>query len=154
MGTSGGATGSSTSGSTSGSATVSFVNDVMPIFQMSCATGGLTCHGDPNVTTQKELMRPYLGPPTGSASTTLILAGLVGKASAEDPTMPLVTAGDSTKSFLQYKMDGTQNTLAADCTTGDYGSCGLLMPETNAEPLPQATLDTVRAWINQGALNN
>ena len=63
--------------------------------------------------------------------------------------MPLVTAGDPTRSFLMLKMDGTQDTQANACTAGEMGSCGLSMPYGTL--LDQGTRDRVRAWIAMGA---
>jgi len=67
-----------------------------------------------------------------------------------------VTAGDPTKSFLMYKMDGTQDTLSAQCMPGELMAtpyCGLVMPY-GAVPIAQPLRDKVRAWITQGAKNN
>ncbi len=133
-----------------------FAADVLPIFQASCAAGGAGCHGDPSVTTAGTQSRPFLGMPSpaalpgaGSSAASAIFNGLVGKASAEDPSMPLVTAGDPTRSFLLLKMDGTQDTQASACAAGEMGSCGLSMPFGSM--LDQGTRDRVRAWIAMGA---
>jgi len=100
-------------------------------------------------------MRPYLGPATGTYTAMMISTIITGleQPSAEDPAMKLVTPSDPTMSFLLYKMNGTQGTL--NCSNGDFaGTCGLLMPYTMTNPLPQATRDTVQAWITEGAPNN
>lgn len=133
-----------------------FTADVLPIFQASCAAGGVGCHGDPSVTSAGNQSRPFLGMPSpaalpaaGSSAASTILAGLVGKASLEDPSMPLVTAGDPTRSFLMLKMDGTQDTQTNACTAGEMGSCGTSMPFGTL--LDQGTRDRIRAWIAMGA---
>jgi hypothetical protein len=159
---SGSGTASGSSGTTSGSS-VLFASDVYtPIFQASCSLGGAACHGDPSVATVSGLKRPYLGPSTGTASATTIGTVLeaLAQPSSEDPSMPLVTPGDPTKSYLMYKMEGTQATLASSCQAGDdnggvagMGQCGLAMPETGTI-LAQNLLDTVRAWVTEGAPNN
>jgi hypothetical protein len=152
-----GTTGSTGSGSgTTGSSgatgtTVSFSSTIVPIFQSNCTTGGIACHGDPGVTTQAQ-KRPYLGPQAGAtvpaATLATIGAGLM-VSSAEDPSMPLVSPGSDTNSFLMHKVDNTLGSL--DCSKGDDdGTCGLAMPYT-AAMLPQTTRDTIRAWINGGA---
>jgi hypothetical protein len=166
---SGSTSGSSSSGNSSGSsssgggsnAAVSFAADVAPIFQTNCSAGGTTCHGDPSVTSNQSLGdRQYLGPVAGSgtytsAVITQVLADIVNVKSFEDLTMNVVTPGDATKSFLMYKMDGTQDMLDAQCTTGKLTPpCGLLMPWASTTVLPQTQRDTVRSWINQGAKNN
>jgi hypothetical protein len=132
---------------------VSFSSEVLgPIFQTSCSASGIACHGDPTVTNAPNQMRPYLGPPSGQADAATIIAALM-KPSSEDPSMPLVTPGDPTMSYLMQKMDNTLSTL--DCSKGDdMGSCGLYMPFTTPCCLPQSTRDTVRAWIAEGAPNN
>jgi hypothetical protein len=137
-------------------ASVSFAQDVMPIFQHSCATGGAMCHGDPSVATDGQGTggnRAYLGPPYVAGDPTSILAGLVGQPSFEDPSMNVVTAGSPETSYLMLKMDGALAPLAAACASGDLGKCGAAMP-LSEQPLPQAIRDTVRSWIAQGALNN
>jgi hypothetical protein len=139
-----------------GSGSVSFANDVLiPIFQVSCSMGGSTCHGDPSVATLPVLKRPYLGPASGTADAATIetiLCGLMQPA-AEDPSMPMVSPGSDTNSFLMHKMDDTQGTL--DCSAGDdSGNCGAFMPNMAVTILPQTKRDTVRAWINEGAPNN
>ncbi|MGA7121677.1 MAG: hypothetical protein WBY94_16340 [Polyangiaceae bacterium] len=172
-GTSGSSSGSKSGGSSSGNssgssssgggsnAAVSFAADVAPIFQMNCSAGGATCHGDTSVSSNQSLgNRQYLGPAPGSgtytsAVITQVLGDILNVKSFEDLTMNVVTPGDATKSFLMYKMDGTQDMLDAQCTTGKLQpACGLLMPWASATVLPQAQRDTVRSWINQGAKNN
>jgi hypothetical protein len=107
--------------------------------------------------------RDYLGPATGtfsSAVTTQVLGAMLNKPSLEDPSMNVVTPGDSTKSFLMYKVDSNAagdpllSSLTTGCAAGDLGNCGTGMPYPGATLLPQATRDTIRSWINQGAQNN
>ncbi len=154
-GSTGSATGSSATGSagTTGSG-VSFASTIVPIFQANCSMDGIGCHGDPGVTSLMPT-RPYLGPPAPDtvpqATLATIYSGLM-VSSGEDPTMPLVSPNSDTNSYLMHKMDGTISSL--DCSKGDdQGSCGLPMPYT-ATMLPQSTRDTIRSWINAGALEN
>jgi hypothetical protein len=134
---------------------VSFRADVLPIFRLSCAVSGANCHGDPGVT---QSGRPYLGSMDGGVDAETIIEQIVGKKSAEDPSMALVAPGDAANSFLMHKMDGDQDTLTQECATSAYSAayphCGQMMPPTSAMPLPGATRDTVRAWIEQGAKSN
>lgn len=132
--------------------TVSFANQIMPVFQASCGIAGATCHGNPNVAS---MGRPFLDYPDGGANAGMVLAAIVGKPSTEDPQMDVIKAGDPANSFLMHKLDGDQCTLAAACAKGGspYPDCGLQMPYSSP-PLDQATRDTIRRWIAQGASNN
>jgi hypothetical protein len=138
---------------------VTYANDVRPLFQHSCALGGAACHGDPTVATVIQPPRPFLGYVDGGPDSAVVLEGLVGKKSAEDPAMVLVAAadggGDPGKSFLMHKMDGDQCVFAAACAAGDsgYPMCGVSMPMASGL-LDEPTRDLVRRWIAQGAKNN
>ncbi len=123
--------------------TVSFRNDVTPLFNASC--GAATCHGSATSA------RVFLGSNTASTGDpSAIRTGLVGVNSSALPTMPFVTAGDPKTSFLQHKIDGDLCTLAPQCTDGD---CGSTMPE--GKPLIAVSdRDTIRRWIAQGAVDN
>jgi hypothetical protein len=144
----------------------------MPIFQSNCAVGGTgnmaQCHADPGVAQPMGGAagggsRQYFGPPAPASYTSslaMIYAGLVGAPSTEDLTMNVITAGDPTKSFLWYKITGTQGTLDAtnSCSRGDLASCGSAMPlpltGVNVVLLPQTEQDKICNWIVQGAKNN
>jgi hypothetical protein len=139
-------------------APVSFMGKVLPTFQHSCAVGGTTCHGDS--TGSPAAGKPYLAEPLGNdaglGDPTMILMGIVGVKSVEDPMMDVIHAGDPTNSFLMHKMDGDQGTLSRQCVAMASGTtvlCGLSMPFGNL-PLDCATRDAVRAWIKQGAMSN
>ena len=78
--------------------------------------------------------------------------------------MNLVTAGDTSDSFLWHKVVGDQNTLAADCAMATMACddctastpCGGLMPylgEALEVAAPQY-LCTIESWISEGAPNN
>jgi hypothetical protein len=137
---------------------VSFKGEVAPIFQASCATGGMSCHAAGSNPTPMQL---FLGGPAMTPE--MVRSRIVGQASGENPRMSLVAAGDPAASFLMHKMDNDQCTLAADCKVSVYATaypnCGALMPQpvppaTTSDVLPPAQRDTVRAWIKQGAQNN
>lgn len=119
---------------------VSLRSDVIPIFQASCATAG-TCHGAPSG------IEIYLAVDASKASD--LRKRTVGVASEELSSMPYVTAGDPTRSYLMHKLDGDQGTLQC---TGSIG-CGDQMPR-EAPPLDGASRDRIRAWIAQGALDD
>ena len=63
---------------------------------------------------------------------------LVGIASVQVPALNRVTAGDADNSYLVHKLEGTQ-------------SVGSQMP-FGGTPLEQATLDAIRQWIDDGAV--
>jgi hypothetical protein len=139
-------------------ANVSFANDVVPIFQPSCGTSGAICHGsstvtDPAVTAEP---RPFLGPAFGKQSLQMLKTihdGIVGVLSNEDPSMNYVTAGDTSHSFLWFKITGQEDQLTASCTNPAFAMCGLAMPFQGA-PLSPDELSIIEGWIQQGALNN
>lgn len=110
---------------------VSLARDVQPIFDRQC----VTCH-------------LYESPQGG-----LILeagdthAQTVGVPST-DSKLPRVSPGDPERSYLMYKLRGTQ--LAV-------GGKGAQMPfnaETGSSKLPKDELDLIEAWIRAGAPNN
>ena len=156
----GGGGGSSGSGAV---ANPSFKTDIMPIFHQSCTISS-ECHGQPNNSAEANL---YLGNnfQEGDNTTDTIMmtyTGLVGAIAVEDPKMPLVTAGDPSKSYLIHKLNGDQGNFASDCTAAmkcpapdcDMSNpCGIQMPKT-AAALDSATIATVTNWIMQGAKNN
>jgi hypothetical protein len=143
-------------------ANVSFSSQVVPIFQQSCGTSGAICHGSTTVTTAMQ-PRPFLGLPFGTPSTQTLQSihdGIVNTLSNEDPTMNYVTAstdggarGDTSQSFLWFKVTGQEDQLNASCTNPAFMMCGLAMPYQGA-PLTVDELSIVEGWIQQGALNN
>lgn len=134
---------------------VSYAASVQPVFNASCAIAGATCHGDPN-TNAMATGQVYLGNEAGGADAGLVLMGLVGKPSAEDPQMDLVAPGDPAHSFLMHKLDGDQCIYAAQCNATKnpvFTNCGLQQPY-NSGVLDLATRDAIRRWIAQGAQND
>jgi len=110
--------------------------DVLPIFQNSCSANA-TCHGSANG------IEVFL---TGGD----VHHRIVSVPSSELTTMPYVTPGDPTNSYLMHKVDGTLDGFGPHCAKGD---CGLRMPKGEA-PLAPSDRDVIRAWIEQGALDN
>jgi len=104
---------------------VSFAADVQPIFTANC----VACHT------------------TGAASAGLDLsaghayANTVNVMSGEIPAVKRVLPGDLANSYLYRKI------------TNAPGIIGQPMP-FGAFPMPQAQIDTIGAWILEGALNN
>jgi hypothetical protein len=102
----------------------------------------------------------------------------------EESCMPFITAGDPTKSYLMHKMDGDESCTLSCCTANNRavmaaegaqgtpitgsGWCGTFMPyqvmllpagpvcggTTDCTKPAAFARDTVRAWIEQGAMNN
>lgn len=132
--------------------TVSFAADILPIFQPSCGIAGSTCHG----TTSSEQEGLFLGSIDGGTDASLVLQGIVGVTSVEDPQMVIVKAGDPSNSYMMHKLDGDQCTQAAACNAvpnNQYPNCGSQMPYSSPA-LDEPTRDTIRRWIAQGAQNN
>lgn len=93
------------------------------VFSVSCAISG--CHGGGTVQQGLRL------DPGFSA------ANLINVASPQDATLIRVIPGNPSGSFLIQKLEGTQ-------------TVGILMPAFSP-PLPQATIDVIRQWIQNGA---
>jgi hypothetical protein len=149
--------GCSPSSSPTSDAPVSFATDVMPIFQAGC-TVSMECHGQPNNAGQENL---YLGDIANNTSTIIaqVYMGLIGVASEEDPSMPLVTAGSTSTSYLSHKVVGDQASLTSDCSKAatcemcNSMPCGTSMPYNNG-PFDPSKVDTINNWISQGAKDN
>jgi hypothetical protein len=92
------------------------------IFTPDCATSG--CHSG--------------GAPAGGLNLAAgnSYAALVGIASSEDPNIMRVVPFDAANSYLMQTLDGS-------------AASGTVMPPSGM--LPQASLDAVRTWINNGA---
>jgi hypothetical protein len=133
--------------------TVSFSQDVLPIFRRSCGISSV-CHGD----LAKSSAGLYMGPKTSAADPTDqeradVVAGLT-QASATAPELKNVEPGDPANSFLMIKTDACQNAHGLNCTAqpGAESSdpCGDPMPQTGGK-LPASERDIIRRWIAQGA---
>ncbi len=77
-------------------------------------------------------------------------ANLIDTPSSELLTMDRVEPGDSTMSWLMHKLDGTQGAFTAQCV-GNF--CGSRMP-LGGPFFSEEELDAVRAWIDNGAVND
>jgi hypothetical protein len=66
---------------------------------------------------------------------------LVGVPSAEEPNLLLVKPGDPDNSYIIRKLEG------------DPGIVGVQMPADGPPYLPQATINVIRSWITNGAMN-
>ena len=96
------------------------------VFTPNCATSG--CHVG-------------AGAPQGlQLDATNSFALLVGVASSEVPAVLRVAAGDPDNSYLIQKLEGT-------------AAAGAQMP-LGRTPLPQATIDVLRQWITDGAIDD
>lgn len=111
-------------------APVSFVQLQSQIFGPSCSASG--CHSGPTSNTLPSGMDL-----TSAANS---LAALVNVTSLQVNTLNRVTPGDPDNSYLVRKLEGT-------------ASVGGRMPQ-GGPFLEQATIDMVRQWITEGAMNN
>jgi hypothetical protein len=118
---------------------VSFANDVMPIFGQSCAFS--TCHGS----TTGPSNGVFLGKDPARA-----FAAIINVRGDELQTAPFVTPGDPHQSYLMHKIDGSQCTFDSQCTGS---TCQSSMPKSE-DLLDVSTRDIIRRWIAQGAKNN
>ena len=113
-----------------GGDTPTFATDVQPIFTASCAFSG--CHGGASPAQGMNLS-------AGQA-----YANTVNVPSNELPSMDRIEPSDPDQSYLVNKIQGTQ---------GDVGGSGQRMP-LGGDPLSDADINTIRAWIAAGADNN
>lgn len=129
---------------------VSFKSDVMPIFQRSCNFSA--CHSATSSSPQEGLA---LGLGVSDTMTDAeigeVHAGIVNGA-AERSSLPLVTPGEPTQSWLlakvSYSSFASCQAIADECAPK---GCGSRMPQ---QPLDQADIDTIAGWIKDGAKNN
>jgi hypothetical protein len=119
---------------------VSFAADVLPVLVTSCSFGA--CHGSPKGSNNGV----FLGSKGGANDASAIRAGLVGRPSTQTPSLPYVTPSDPARSYLFSKLTADFCGLP-EC---DGDRCGKRMPR-GGDPLAPAALETVRAWIAQGA---
>ena len=109
--------------------TVSFANDIQPIFTQQC----ISCHVIGGFADQQGIP---LRLTDGNA-----FDQLVNQPSVQDSSLILATPGDSANSLLFLKV------------SSDMPPVGARMPLIG-EPLPSADLALIRDWIDQGAMNN
>jgi len=113
-----------------GNATATFAGDVQPIFTANCAFSG--CHGGGSPAQGMNLS-------AGQA-----YQSIVGVPSVELPSMDRIEPGQPDQSYLVNKIQGTQASV---------GGSGQRMP-LGMSPLSQDDIDTIRSWVEAGAINN
>ena len=126
--------------------TRSFANDVVPIFEASCVND-FSCHGNGQ--------QPFLGPQSGMLGpndVAMIYSNLTTTIASETLAEHFVEAGKPESSFLMHKVDRDLSCKTIGCKPNALG-CGVVMPN-NGAMLPVEQRDTIRDWINQGAMNN
>ncbi len=156
---------------------MSFKNDVLPIFEHSCGLSS-SCHGDRSDIGARGI---FLGCDMATSLTCTVsppvgpqvyphLVGAEAGAPLETTSMPFITAGDPSMSFLMHKLDNDLCTVPgcvadniavaqAGDTPGSRGAgtpanwCGTFMPY-NVQVLDTSARDTIRRWIKQGAMDN
>lgn len=109
-----------------GNLPISFSADVQPIFTRSCAKSG--CH------------IPATAPFGFVLEQGQAYANLVGVPSAEDPLLKRVEPGRSDLSYIIRKLEGN--------------ALGDRMPADGPPYLPDAEIQLIKDWIDQGALDN
>ena len=105
--------------------TVSFANDILPIFTTRCTA----CHGSAGS-----------GGDAPPLTTAEAFAAIVNQASVQRPDLKHVLPGSADTSWLFIKVNSAAPGV------------GVRMPTGSA--LSAADIATIRNWINQGALNN
>jgi hypothetical protein len=113
----------------------SLQRDVQPIFNVNCALSG--CHAG-------SLPQAGLNLEPGQAYANLVGASGTGVPSLEVPELLRVDPGNSAGSYLINKVEGTDQQV---------GGPGTRMP-LGLPPLPDSTIQVMRDWIDQGALDN
>ena len=150
---------------------VSFRNDIyLPYLQGGCGEAA-GCHGS-----APGAVNLYFGasdvPPLDDAAISALIAQLTTEQAEIAPTQRNVVPGDWRNSFLMAKLDGCQSSYALTCDASNQyllfsqceDACGDGMPAsegTSSSPTPFATtaeqrvvIHKIRAWIEQGALDN
>ncbi len=129
---------------------VSFKDDVIPIFQLSCNFNG--CHNS-SASSQQEGLALGLAhkEPMSADDIQAVYDGLVGVDAARS-SLPLVTAGDPSQSWLlakvSYSSFASCETIKNACSPK---GCGSRMPN---QPLEADAIATIAGWIKEGAANN
>jgi hypothetical protein len=163
--------GGGSSGSASGSSGVvmnpSYKTDIFPALQNSCGIGS-SCHGDSSGTRVFFGCDAMKNPSSCTADSAMAMKvyATLTKMSVEAPTMAYVKPTDPAHSFLQHKIENTQQSdmcipVAMDPlvqnATGEptpIQPCGTGMPlATPFVALPDL-IANMRTWIMQGAMNN
>lgn len=169
---------SKASADVSGTTLVSFENDVQPIFTTNCAKSG--CHSN-NAPMQGQDLSDGNAYANIVGVPTRFPTDQNPHPPFSCQHMNRVTPGDPTKSFMMYKLEHSKELSGATACTdterakpfGAPGGCctcgsclinswdfGLGMPkdlcvtDPSCPGLPDATLDTIRTWITQGANDN
>jgi hypothetical protein len=110
-----------------------FATEVAPIFTARC--GGSVCHGADS---------PTLGLSLAGTQASVVREGLVGRPSAELPTLSLIEPGEPEQSWLYRKVsdnfDGVDCNVAS-CTRMPLGGASLTADE----------LERIRNWVATGA---
>ena len=111
---------------------VSLENDVQPVFDANCVFGG--CHSGAIPAEGLSLEADQIFDPQ---------LGLVDIPSVQ-ANLLRVQRGSAMGSYLINKLEGTQLSV---------GGSGLQMPRF-AQPLPDATIQIIKDWIDEGAQDN
>lgn len=122
--------------------TVSFREDVMPIFAESCAS----CHSNPEESV-------YFG--TGGTTepeATAIYAKLLTGVPKQAPHLNFVVPSDPVRSYMMAKVEYDDPGGTCAVIVCDEPGCNLMAPPSAQLPEPQ--LGVLRSWVMGGALDN
>ena len=115
---------------------VSFANNIQPIFTRSCAVAG--CH-----------VGPVPAGPGQDLSLGKAYASSVNVPSVEQPKLKRVKAGDPDASYIVRKIEGGPDISGVLMPNGCPGT-----PLNGAQCLSPDDIAAIRTWITECALNN
>lgn len=134
-----------------GEGAVSFEQDLMPFFSVTCAFGG--CHDGLSRLAGLYLGPNFTDPVADEATRREVHASLLAPASTTRD-LPRVTPFEPARSFLVLKINGCQNHANLSCNgTAANAPCGARMPALS-DPLPAASRSLIARWIAAGAPEN
>ena len=123
-----------------GIATPTFAAHILPAMQASCGSESTTCHGPPSggvLPKGKFEWATYAGRTADDVYDDLVNVAPAGA----PPDYLLIKPNDLAKSWIYFKVTNEPE---------DEASYGGRMP-TGTDPLCTATIETLAAWITQGA---
>lgn len=151
---------------TAGGPFLSFATDIYPILaDTNAAVGGCSttviCHGQPAQAldmANTKYLRFLFGTPTAPMPDPAMAKAELLMASVNAPSMPRVTPGKVSTSFLAYKIAKDKDGLACAMSKCQSGAsvgvtkpCGDLMPSVATASFTDANRTKILDWIAQGA---
>jgi hypothetical protein len=127
--------------------TVSFAQDLMPLFATSCAFSA--CHDGLTKSAGLYLGPSVIEPPATAQTPAAVYRSLLSPATST-PDLPRIAPGDPPRSFLFLKIEGCQNRAGLSCGGVLAARCGQRMPDLSP-PLAVESRRLIARWIVQGA---